>query len=228
MLATSVTHSRKLANRYQPLDKVLVDTKADEKANLNSAIALDDLAQQIRSIKSPCTLDAERQAQKWYVESFIDSAFSLHRHSCANAAMKVFGLSHKRSRQLYDLTLLEIRRVLWDECRHQPIGQAKLRGTKGRLLLRYTNFLTPPEFTKFTTLMRDLAPALVLLVKPGNQAQIRAGQWAAVRENLELILNGIPAATLLYALTKINACLQIITTSFVRAYMSHDESIEMG
>ncbi|HEX4201506.1 MAG TPA: hypothetical protein VHY59_08310, partial [Chthoniobacterales bacterium] len=43
--------------------------------------------------------------QKWYVESFIDSAFSLHRHSCANAAMKVYGLSHKRSRQLYEFDL---------------------------------------------------------------------------------------------------------------------------
>jgi hypothetical protein len=47
--------------------------------------------------------------------------------------------------------------------------------------------------------MRDLAPYLVILVRPANAAEIKAGKWEAVRENLELILNGTPEATPLFA-----------------------------
>ena len=45
--------------------------------------------------------------QKWYVESFIDGAFELRRHQCADAAMQVYGASHYRSRESYYLTMLE-------------------------------------------------------------------------------------------------------------------------
>ena len=51
--------------------------------------------------------------QKWYVESFIDGAFELRRHQCADAAMQVFGASHCCSRELYDLTMLEPVAVGW-------------------------------------------------------------------------------------------------------------------
>lgn len=112
---------------------------------------------------------------------------------------KVFGLSHCRSRQLNDLALLEVRRLLWEESSHKPIVPHQLRGTKGLPLIWYSNFLTPEEFSRFAILIKDLAPYLVVLIRPQNQAKIRAGQWAAVRENLELILNGIPEATPLFA-----------------------------
>jgi hypothetical protein len=46
--------------------------------------------------------------------------------------------------------------------------------------------------------MRDLAQSLVVLVKPANEAGIRAGQWAAVRENVELILGRNPGAAPLF------------------------------
>jgi hypothetical protein len=46
--------------------------------------------------------------------------------------------------------------------------------------------------------MRDLAPSLVVLVKPANEPGIRRGEWSAVRENLERVLNGIPEAVPLF------------------------------
>jgi hypothetical protein len=197
MLCTRVTLQKKLARRYEALTDTVVNTTPDA-ANFESQIAVDDLAQQIRSIKSPCTAQSERQAQRWFVESFIDCGFQMRRQECSNAAMKVFSLSHPRSRQLYDLTLLEIRRALWDETKHSELNPAKLRGTKGLPLLRYTNFLSPQEFCKFACLMKDLAPYLVILMKPANESRIRSGNWPAVRENLKLVLEGNPEATPLF------------------------------
>jgi hypothetical protein len=202
MLATTVTLNRKRAQRYQPLDDPLIACLANDRANQASAIALDDLEQQIRSISSACSQESERSAQKWYVESFIDSGFSMPRHEFSNTVMKVFGRSHPRSRALFDLTLLEIRRALYSECFHEPARPEQLYGTKGLPLLRYINFLSPQEFAKITILMRDLAPSLVVLVKPANEAGIRRREWPAVRENLEWVLHGIPDATPLFSLTK--------------------------
>lgn len=198
MLATNVTHRKKLANRYPALDRTLMLTVADETAGLDSDLALADLCHQIRTIRSAATEAQERDAQKWYVESFIDAGFEMRRHQCADAAMKVYGLSHQRSRQLYDLILLEIRRALWDQTKHEPVTPAQLRGTKGLPLIRYTNFLTKAEFSKFAALMKDLAPLVVILVKPANEGRIKAGDWPAVRENLKLVLDGTPEATPLF------------------------------
>jgi hypothetical protein len=198
MLATTVTHRKKMAARYPALDRTFALNLPDQERDFDSTVALDDMVHQIRSIKSSCTDSFEREAQRWYVESFIDAGFEMRRCECADAAMKVYGLSHRRARQLYDLTLLEIRRALWNEKKHSPVDLEQLRGTKGLPLLRYTNFLTPAEFSKFCLLMKDLAPYLVVLVKPGNETRIRAGQWDAVRENLRLILEGMPEATPLF------------------------------
>jgi hypothetical protein len=198
MLASTVTRAKKLANRYPALDEVISQTVADPAANIDSQLAVDDLCHQIRAIKSACELESERQAQRWLVESFIDAEFCLRRHEYADACMKVYRLSHRRSRDLYDLTLLEVRRVLWTEARHEPVSPEQLRGARGLPLLRYTNFLTPPEFAKFAVLMKDLAPSLVVLVRPTNEAQIRGRNWSAVRENLVLILEGDPTATPLF------------------------------
>ena len=91
-----------------------------------------------------------------------------------------------------------IRQALWDQTKHAALTPGQLRGTKGVALIRYSNFLTPEEFSKLAVLMKDLAPTLVILVRPANAAGIKCGNWKAVRENLELILNGIPEASPLF------------------------------
>jgi hypothetical protein len=91
--------------------------------------------------------------------------------------MLVYGLSHRRSRQLFDLTLLEVRRAVWPETRHPCITLGELRGTKQMPLSRFHNFLNESEFSKLVALMRDLAPSLVVLVRPANGPRIRAGEW---------------------------------------------------
>ena len=78
-----------------------------------------------------------------------------------DAAMKVYGLSHRRARQLYDLTLLEIRRVLYAETKHSPVIRAQLQRSKDAALLRFINFLTAQEFGKFVNLMHP-SPLSVL------------------------------------------------------------------
>jgi hypothetical protein len=197
MLSTVVTHHKKLASRYSPLERSFARNLPDG-ADFESEIALADLLAKIRSVKSACTDPFEREAQRWYVESFIDSGFELRRHECADAARKVYGLSHRRSRELYDFTLLEIRRILWQETKHGSPSRDGLAGTKSAPLLRYSNFLTPEEFGKLAVLMKDLATYLIILVKPENEAAIRRGEWEKVRENLLFILQGIPGATPLF------------------------------
>jgi hypothetical protein len=198
MLSTVVSHRKKMASRYPALERTFALNLPDADEDFESTVALDDIVHSVRSIRSPCADPAEREAQCWYVESFVDAGFEMRRCECADAAMKVYGLSHRRSRELYDFTLLEIRRALWQETKHLPVDRAKLKGTKGVPLLRYINFLTPEEFSKFCILMKDLAPYLVVLVKPANEAGIKRGDWSAIRENLCRILDGIPEATPLF------------------------------
>jgi hypothetical protein len=187
-----------LANRYSPLDQVLIASTPDDKAHFASTIALDDLQAQIRSIKSAIELEHERQAQKWFVESFIDSGFEMRRHEFANSAMKVFSLGHRRARELFDLSLLEVRGTLWDETKHPAVAPVQLRGTSGRRLTRFSNFLSPTEFSRFCGLMRGLAPALVGTVHPPNKTGIQRGEWGPIRQNLLIILNGHPASRPLF------------------------------
>jgi hypothetical protein len=167
-------------------------------ANLASDETLQDIVHKVRKLKTVCTDKAELRAQRWFVESFLSSGFSLRRHEAANCAMKVFDLSHARSRQLYDLTLLEIRRQLINERRLDPVQPADLRGTKIAALIRYANYLCAEDFSRLATLMVNLAPALVLLVKPENICPIRRGEMRAILENLRLILFGHPNARNLF------------------------------
>jgi hypothetical protein len=57
------------------------------------------------------------------MESFTDDGFESRRHECANAAMAVYNLSHERSRELYDLTVLEVRRVVYNDLTASAINQ---------------------------------------------------------------------------------------------------------
>jgi hypothetical protein len=54
------------------------------------------------------------------------------------------------------------------------------------------------EFTKFVTLMRDLAPYLLLIIDPANRNHRRDRSPTIGRRNLEFILNGHPDALHLF------------------------------
>ena len=65
-------------------------------------------------------------------------------------------------------------------------------------MTRYAPLMNSDEFTKFVVLMRDLAPFVVLLIDPANQSR-RQDRCAQVsRRNIDFILSGHPAATLLF------------------------------
>jgi hypothetical protein len=122
VLCTSVTNARKSADRYLELNEGIANNLA---ANVDSQArdAIDDLVHRIRSNARTTLTDAlELSAQRWYVESFTEDGFESRRHQCANAAMAVYNLSHGRSRELFDLTMLEVRRILYDDLkRREPI-----------------------------------------------------------------------------------------------------------
>jgi hypothetical protein len=109
-----------------------------------------------------------------------------------------YNLTHGRSRQLHDLTLLEIRRQVIGERRLKPIRVVDIRHLKVAALERYAPLLSGEQFTRLCVLLKDLAPAQVYLVKPENVAKIRRGKVGQTLENLELILDGDPSARPLF------------------------------
>jgi hypothetical protein len=59
----------------------------------------------------------------------------------------------ERSRELYDLCLLECRRVMFDSLPTQAmITHGQLHGTRAFWMMRYAHLLDADEFTKFVTL----------------------------------------------------------------------------
>jgi hypothetical protein len=200
VLYTSVSNARKASRRCSELDAGLLGTLPARDGELSGRAASEDIMHRIKSgVKSILTDPAELSAQRWYIESFTDEGFAAKRHQCANAAMAVYQLSHARSRELYDLTMLEVRRVLYAEVKgRQQIIAGRLIGTRGAWMVRYRLLLTAAEFTKFVTLMRDLAPYLLLIVDPENRNRRRDRNPVISRRNVELILNGYPDAPLLF------------------------------
>jgi hypothetical protein len=198
VLCTSVTNSRRHADRHVELDDNALDSLVTN-GDAHAQYAVDDLADRIRrGVKTTLCVASELEAQRWYVESFISGAFELPRHSCANAAMRVFDLSHDRARELHDLTLLEIRRLLYDLKRHKPVAPGRLLGTRGQWILRYAQLMTTEEFTKFVALTRDLSPFVVLLSDPANDSR-RQDRCAQIgRKNIEYVLFGHPNAKPLF------------------------------
>jgi hypothetical protein len=79
-----------------------------------------------------------------------------------------------------------------------PILPADLAGTKIAALMRYGRYLKPEEFTTLAYLLKDLAPSLVLLVKPENICRMRRHLARAIRENLRLVIYGNPTARPLF------------------------------
>ena len=199
-LRTCVTTARKHSSQYVEFDEAAA-SKLITNGETQSRDAIDDLAYRIRfGVKSTVTDPGEADMQRWYVDSFIDGAFELRRHQCANAAMAVYGVSHSRSRELYDLTMLELRRILYDDLkRRQPIAPGRLLGSRLAWMARYANLMNSDEVTKFVTLMRNLAPYLLLIINPENRKSHRLDRNPAIgRRNVELIINGDPDATPLF------------------------------
>jgi hypothetical protein len=198
VLCTSVTNARRASAKHTGLDDDLINTLL---AKLEDRTVVDDIAHQIKaSARTTLTDEKELSAQQWYIESFSQDGFESRRHECANAAMAVHSLSHERSRELYDLTMLEVRRVLYDELkRRQPIAAGRLLGTRCAWMARYRPVLTESEFTKFVILVRDLGPFVLLLVDPQNRSRRQDRSAAVTRRNLEFVLNGHPDAVKLFA-----------------------------
>jgi hypothetical protein len=167
-------------------------------AQASSREVIDDLEFRIRSIKTTCRDPSEIEAARWLVTSFVSCNFSLRRHEVSDATRLVFGLSHARSRQLHDETLLSVRRELIGERRLRPVTPADLAGTKSAALMRYSRYLKPDEFTKLACLMKDLAPILVLRARQENALRILHGDGEAARQNLELVIYGSPDARPLF------------------------------
>ena len=109
-------------------------------------------------------------------------------------------MTHERSRELYDLTMLEVRRILYDDVasKRSPVIPGQLHGTKLAWLTRYAPLMSPAEFTRFVVLMRDLAPYLLLIVDRDNHNSHRHDRKTVGRKNVELILNGDPDAVPLF------------------------------
>jgi hypothetical protein len=200
-LRTAVTSVRKNGNRFTELDEALVSTlPANGATDPSGQEGIDDLAHRIRSgIKTTVTDPTEQDVQRWYVTSFVDGAFGLPRHECANAAMAVYSLSHERSRELYDLTLLSVRRLVYDDLPSRPlIAPGRLAGTRCAWMMRYRPLLSDTELTKFTVLLRNLSPYLLLLLDPESRSRRQDRNPPIGRHNIEWVLNGHPDAVPLF------------------------------
>jgi hypothetical protein len=197
-LSTSVSNARKNAEQHTKLKRSLVEVLP---AKSEDRTVVDDITHRIKAgAKTTLTDPVELSTQRWYIESFTADGFESPRHECANAAMVVHSLSHGRSRELYDLTMLEVRRVLYSELKpHPPIVPGRLIGTRLAWTARYASLLSQQDFTKFAILVRNLGPFVLMLIDPESRSRRQDRNPTIGRKNLEWILNGHPAATPLFS-----------------------------
>jgi hypothetical protein len=199
VLRTNVTAARKRACRYVELDETIAGTLRTN-GETESRDAVDDLADRIKSgVRTTLSDQAELQTMRWYVESFLAGAFELRRHQCADASMAVYGLTHERSRELYDLCLLECRRVMYDSLPPRPaIAPGRLVGTRSAWMLRYAPLLDAAEFSKFVVISRNLGAFTVMLIDPQSRSRRLDRNPTVTKQNLLWILNGHPDARPLF------------------------------
>jgi hypothetical protein len=199
-LRTVVTKTRIAASRLVELDEAATE-KLTTQPEGRIQEATEDLAVRLKRKMRTCLADpAELQAMRWYTDSFINGAFELRRHQCADAAMTVYELSHERSRELYDLTLLEIRRLTYDDFGpRKPVHPNQLTHTRARWMMRLAPLMTPQEFTKFVHLVRDLSPFVLFMVAPEVRSRRQDRNPQLGRPNVEWVLHGHPQAELLFS-----------------------------
>jgi hypothetical protein len=191
-LCTSVTNARKASAKYTGLDDDLINTLP---AKSQDRTVADDIAHRIKvGATTTLTDPLELSVQRWYIDSFTADGFESRRHECANAAMAVHNVSHGRSRELYDLTMLEVRRILYGDLKgRQPIVAGRLIGTRYAWLARYRPLLNESEFTKFVILVRNLSPFVLMLIDPERRSRRQDRNPAIGRQNLLWIINGHPS-----------------------------------
>jgi DNA-directed RNA polymerase specialized sigma24 family protein len=198
-LRTAVTSQRKNWTRYTELDGELANTLPAPSDNWEKA---DDLVFKVKSrARTTLTNETEISAQRWLIESFCQDGFAARRHTCSDICMSVYQLSHARSRELHDLSALEVRRALFDDLKQrEQIIPGRLLCSRSAWMTNYQPLLSPAEFTKFYVLMKNLAPYLLLLiVDPAKNGSHRRDRCPAVgRKNIELVLNGDPNAVPLF------------------------------
>jgi hypothetical protein len=194
-LKTAVSNQRRHWARYTELANMLP-------ARPDDGERMDDLVFKVKSqVRTTLTDETELNAQRWLVESFCQEGFAARRHTCADVCMGAFRLSHARSRELYDLTMLEVRRVLYDSVKQrEQIVAGRLLGTRGAWMTQYSPLLSAAEFSRFVVLMRNLAPYLLLLIiDPAKSNNHRRDRNPTIgRQTLELILYGHPNAKPLF------------------------------
>jgi hypothetical protein len=198
-LKTAVSNQRRSWSRCVELDSELTNSV---RAKADDWERADDLVFKIKSRCRTTLTDAlEISAQRWFIDSFCQDGFTAKRHTCADVCMGVYRLSHMRSRELHDLSALEVRRVLYDDLkRREQIIPGQLYGTRAAWMTNYSPLLTESEFTRFYVLMKGLAPYLLLLiVDPAKNASHRRDRCPTIgRHNLKLVLYGDPDAVPLF------------------------------
>jgi DNA-directed RNA polymerase specialized sigma24 family protein len=199
VLFTSVTSRRRDLARHRRLIASDLNHLVTN-GETESQYSVEDMSYRVRAnAKTTIENSIERDVQRWLVDSFCADGFEHRRCECADAAMAVHGVNYERSRELYDLTMLEVRRVLLGDLPpRQPIIAHCLHGTRLAWLARYAQLMSQDEFTKFVTLMRNLSPFVLFLIDPQNHSRRQDRCPAISRRNIEYILNGHPDARPLF------------------------------
>jgi hypothetical protein len=200
-LRSSVTNARKNASRFIELDATVANTLRTN-GERESQDVIEDLIHRIKTtVKTTLTDEAELSAARWYIGSFCTDGFQSPRNKCANAAMAVFRLAPDRSREIFDIVMLETRRILYDFLpARSPIVPGRLYGTRCGWMAQYRPLLSESEFTKFVTLMKGLSPFLLMLISPESRSRRQDRNPPIVRQNLLWILHGHPDAKPLFEL----------------------------
>jgi hypothetical protein len=199
-LRSSVTNARKNASRFVELDAISDSLSIN--GEQESQDVVDDLIHRIKTtVKTTLTDEAELSAARWYIESFCTDGFQSPRNNCANVAMAVFRLAPDRSREIFDIVMLETRRILYDFLpARSPIVPGRLYGTRCAWMTQYRPLLSESEFTKFAVLMKGLSPFLLMLISPESRSRRQDRNPPIVRQNLLWILHGHPDAKPLFTL----------------------------
>jgi HK97 family phage major capsid protein len=181
VLITRVRRETKWTRRMTVLDEPLENSLHTD--GEDSRHVVDHLLHVIAQIRTPFTKENEKAASRWLTRNLVESNFTFWRWDAANAMGVVFALSPSQSRQIYDSTVLEIRRVCLSEHRTKPVTGFGLRGTRDRSLLKYKARLSPADFSKLCILMHGLAPRQL----------IDSGLYS-----LDEILHGLPRGRVLF------------------------------
>jgi hypothetical protein len=181
-----IRKKRMHADRLCPLDDVLANTLCTN-GEVTSCECMDDIMHRLSGIQTVFTETREIAAQRWLLANLIMDGFCYRRWQAGDALSLVFALPPRRSRQIYDATVLEARRVLLGERKIPSTLGYNLSGTRGLALMKFKSQLSPQDFSRLCFIMRNLAP----------QALIGSGLYS-----LTEILNGSLRARPLFGPTE--------------------------